>query len=292
MTVELYDSSKKYAAPSGAHLVYGGGPLIDDAKLVGVFFDELSGGTYALRSELDAFLKWIGGSDIFSEESEYDTSGFVLAPGSYLGAFDLSLGGSTPPPPPPPPPPPGPGGCTQCLEDCLGGPCANAVSVHLAKAKNKHKMAARASAGSVLQDSDVQALLANAIAAGSVPASDANTLYVMFFPTGVVIEMGSDASCQTFCGYHSDFSSSGLDLKYAVLPFPDCAGCTAGLAPVDALTAITTHEIAEAITDPDPGSGWYDQTNGEVGDICAWQFRTDAGYNVQLLWSNKKNACI
>lgn len=288
MAVELFDPFKKYAAPAGAHLVYNGGPLMDDAKLVGVFFDELGGGAYALRAQMDGFLRWIGGSDIFTEEGEYNTGGFVLAPGSYLGAFDLSLSGSTPPPPPPP----GQSPCVQCLEGCISGPCANAASVHLEKAKNKHRQAALAAAGTVLQDSDVQTLLTNAITSGAVPAPDANTLYVMFFPTGVVVQMGSDASCQTFCGYHSDFADGRMDVKYAVLPFPDCAGCTAGLAPFDALTAITTHEIAEAITDPDPGSGWYDQNNGEVGDICAWQFRHDGQYNVQLLWSNHKNACV
>src|SRR5207302_9519594 len=32
----------------------------------------------------------------------------------------------------------------------------------------------------------------------------------------------------------------------------------------------TSHELCEAITDPVPGEGWYDDTNGEIGDICAW----------------------
>lgn len=289
MAVELFDPFRKYAAPSSARLIYGGGPLMDDAKMVGVFFDELSGGAYSLQAQMDGFLKWIGGSDIFTEEGEYNTNGFVLAPGSYLGSYEESLSGSNPPPPPPPPT----GGCTQCLEQCLGGPCANAVSTHLDKAANKHRAAHIAASSTVLSDADIQKLLSDALAAGRLPKADANTLYIMFFPTGVVVQMDAqNASCQTFCGYHSNFSDGGVDVKYAVLPFPDCQGCTAGLTPFDALTAITTHEIAEAITDPDPGSGWYDQVNGEVGDICAWQFRKDGPYNVQLLWSNHRRACI
>jgi hypothetical protein len=40
------------------------------------------------------------------------------------------------------------------------------------------------------------------------------------------------------------------------------------------------------------GSGWYDQVNGEIGDICAWHFKKVAGYKVQLEWSNAQNKCV
>ena len=43
----------------------------------------------------------------------------------------------------------------------------------------------------------------------------------------------------------------------------------------DQLTAVTSHELAEAVTDPNVGTGqlgWYDeQLNGEIGDIAAEQ---------------------
>jgi hypothetical protein len=41
-----------------------------------------------------------------------------------------------------------------------------------------------------------------------------------------------------------------------------------------------------------PGAGWYDQINGEIGDICAWHFKKVAGYTVQLEWSNAQNKCV
>src|SRR6266478_7135785 len=53
-------------------------------------------------------------------------------------------------------------------------------------------------------------------------------------------------------------------------PYPTCAGCLGGMAAFDALTATSSHESCEAVTDPVPGSEWYDQVNGEIGDICAW----------------------
>jgi hypothetical protein len=60
----------------------------------------------------------------------------------------------------------------------------------------------------------------------------------------------------------------------------------------DALTGTSSHELCEAITDPVPGSGWYDNANGEIGDICAWNFKKVAGYTVQLEWSNVQGKCV
>jgi hypothetical protein len=41
-----------------------------------------------------------------------------------------------------------------------------------------------------------------------------------------------------------------------------------------------------------PGQGWYDDANGEIGDICAWQTKKLGSYTVQLEWSNKANSCV
>ena len=127
------------------------------------------------------------------------------------------------------------------------------------------------------------------VAAGALPAATANTLYFTFLPPGVTVDAGGDQSCRVFCGYH-DRSAGGL--YYAVMPHPDCAGCLGGLAAFDAMTSVSSHELAEAITDPVPGQGWYDDANGENADICAWQNKPLGGYQVQLLWSNKAGACV
>ena len=140
-----------------------------------------------------------------------------------------------------------------------------------------------------VSDSAIQQMLAAAVARKTLPAPTANTLYFVLLPPGVTVVAGGQRSCQAFCGYH-DRSAGGL--YYAVVPAPDCAGCLGGLKPIDALTSVCSHELAEAITDPVPGQGWYDDTSGEIGDICAWQNKQLGSFEVQLLWSNRANACV
>ena len=99
---------------------------------------------------------------------------------------------------------------------------------------------------------------------------------------------GGSRSCQAFCGYHDTL---GRGIYYAVMPFPNCGGCLGGMTNLDALTSTSSHELCEAITDPVPGQGWYDDTHGEIGDICAWQTKKLGNYTVQLEWSNQDASC-
>lgn len=87
---------------------------------------------------------------------------------------------------------------------------------------------------------------------------------------------------QSYCGYHSNDGA----VYYAVMPHPTCNGCLGGQHAFDALTGISSHELCETITDPVPGKRWYDDKHGEIGDICAWNFKQAAGYTVQLESSN------
>jgi hypothetical protein len=141
-----------------------------------------------------------------------------------------------------------------------------------------------------ITDRAIQHALQHEISTNSAfPAPGPNTLYFLYLPPGVAVIQGGARSCQAFCGYHNDI---GGKIFYAVMPFPGCAGCTGGLSAMDALTSTSSHELCEAITDTIPGQGWYDDANGEIGDICAWKTKTVGSYTVQLEWSNKANACV
>jgi hypothetical protein len=143
--------------------------------------------------------------------------------------------------------------------------------------------------GTSVTDNAVQQMLQAEVARKSLPAPTANTLYFTFLPPGVTVVAGSERSCQAFCGYH-DRSAGGL--YYAVVPYPDCSGCLGDLQALDALTSVCSHELAEAVTDAVPGQGWYDDANGEIGDICAWQNKKLGVYEVQLVWSNRAKGCV
>ena len=144
------------------------------------------------------------------------------------------------------------------------------------------------------------------IRAGRLPKPDANTLYAIFFPAGPVISQGGHDSVTGFCAYHNTVRYRGaVNVRYAVLP-ATAATRKCGPAPGFAnLTIAASHELVEAITDPDvglasklgPPLGWYDPLNGEIADICAGMPATLSApdgrtYTVQKLWSNRRHACV
>ena len=147
-----------------------------------------------------------------------------------------------------------------------------------------------------LTDGDIQTELQGQIAAGVLPAYDANTLYMLYFPASITISLGKYKSCVYFGGYHEGISSGGTPLlAYGVMP--DCNG---GFA---SMTIVSSHEYAEAVTDvlPTPGSNpdypqaWNDANGYEVGDLCegrnATLTRRGTVYTVQEIFNNATNAC-
>lgn len=136
-------------------------------------------------------------------------------------------------------------------------------------------------------DSSVRNYLASLFSGGKLLADD-STVYGLYFPSGMKISTQGGMSCSSFCGYHGHFSYNGLDIKYAVFPYTDCRACSMpGKQVIDILTIVTSHEIREAVTDPDLNA-WYDGSGYEADDKCAWHnlYRTTAGSWVQPEYSN------
>lgn len=141
-----------------------------------------------------------------------------------------------------------------------------------------------------VSDNAIQHMLQHLIVSNSaLPQPGPNTLYFIYVQPGTRVVQGGSASCQAFCGYHNDISGQ---IFYAVMPYPGCQGCTGGMDAFTALTSTSSHELCEAITDAIPGQGWYDDNNGEIGDICAWKTKQVGPYTVQLEWSNNAGKCI
>jgi len=108
-----------------------------------------------------------------------------------------------------------------------------------------------------LADSDVQTWITGKLSgpeAGVLdggapwPQPDTNTLYMVYYPDNVSITMGGGSSCDAFYGYHGDYLLTGTTyVTYSVVarcpPFPMTTA-------IDSVTAIASHELVEAATDP------------------------------------------
>jgi len=139
---------------------------------------------------------------------------------------------------------------------------------------------------STISDSQIQTYLA-----GLLPTLGASStvIYGIYFPAGTTITSGGGASCSNFCGYHGHFLYNGLQIKYAVFPYLNCSACSlSGLTVGDMLTIVTSHEVREAVTDPELNA-WYDNAGYEADDKCAWHnlYKTTNGnFWVQPEFSN------
>lgn len=141
---------------------------------------------------------------------------------------------------------------------------------------------------SAFSDSKVRSYLAS-LFASSVVTADPDTVFGVYFPSGMKITLQGGTSCSAFCGYHGHFTYGGQDIKYAVFPYTDCRACSvSGKAVADILTIVTSHEIREAVTDPDLNA-WFDAAGYEADDKCAWHNlyqMTNGGLWVQPEYSN------
>jgi hypothetical protein len=138
---------------------------------------------------------------------------------------------------------------------------------------------------------------------------DFGHVYVMFLPKHVESCFfpgptdTADNACTinnqpsaAYCAYHSFVPASGL--VYANMPFPIYGSATGftcgsdarfpvietpnGNADADTQVSPTSHEIMEAITDPDVSTGWYDVSGFENGDECAYVYGATQGAPGQL----------
>ncbi len=99
-----------------------------------------------------------------------------------------------------------------------------------------------------------------------------------------------------FCAWH-DWNGT---TAYTNMPYVLDAGSGCGANSVqnqlDGYSIVGGHEYAEAVTDPEPASGWVDSSGEEIGDLCAWQNLTTlslstGSYAIQPLWSNNAGGC-
>jgi hypothetical protein len=151
-------------------------------------------------------------------------------------------------------------------------------------------------------DAQIRAALAQWIEDGTVKAPNAipgaDVLYFIYLSAGVSVTKGTEVSGTDFAGYHSFFTPANLvsPVYYAVVPLPNAPlPGTGGESIADALTRISSHELAEAVTNPDQ-SGWTDfvgpEPRAEIADLCQTDTTVNMnGFAVTKLWLNSQNGC-
>ncbi len=150
-----------------------------------------------------------------------------------------------------------------------------------------------------LTDSNVQATLQwwinnDGKFAGLQP--DGNRLYVIFVEPGVVAADNTGNSSAngggTMLAYHNSFAGqdafgNNVNIRYAVIPYADGAvnNAMSWLTTRDSMTSSASHELAEAVTDPDLSAWWENGTGSEIGEagLTANQQVYVDGYAVQRI---------
>jgi len=122
-----------------------------------------------------------------------------------------------------------------------------------------------------IDDAEIQSELAVQIAAGALPPADAETLYMVYIPSGTIVSIGDARSCSAFGAYHAAAAlpNSTSHLVYAVIP--DCGGS------FNDITNVSSYELLAALTDPFPTAaaqpkfpqGWTSSTADDIGALCA-----------------------
>jgi hypothetical protein len=177
--------------------------------------------------------------------------------------------------------------------------------------------------GATVTDAQIQGMLAHEIGhlgSRNLTESTGQQVYVVYLPPGVHSQH-DEADLQTLA-HHDSFNMwykhysfyrqwwSYDTVPYIVVPDPgtdpiwqthtsdyngagDIAG---GWTNFQKLTEVTTHELAETVTDPVLGTGWcgndaYGNADAsqEIGDLSNLHWTTLNGYYVQKEWSNYFN---
>jgi hypothetical protein len=259
------------AAPPGSHLTYYGGNLLQNVQVIQVLWGTgsyLSGVNSVAAPSMGSFFSNVVASSYLDWLNEYGVATAAAPPSTQKIGRGSFVG-----------------------------------SFQISPALNNN--------GGVITDAQIQTELVKQITAGVLPAPGPSTYYAIFFPHGHTLTQGGTSSCVGggFCAYHGTLANGAATVRYGVHPDMQAgSGCDTGCGsgtPFGNATAVASHELAEAITDPDvglatvvgPPLSWYDSVNGEIGDLCNGGQGTLTGsdglvYTVQEEFSNILGTCI
>jgi hypothetical protein len=145
----------------------------------------------------------------------------------------------------------------------------------------------------IISYTDIQNALDSSISNGIIPPPSSNTCYVIYIVGTKVKNPNSNFTD----GFHHSFNlANGVKATYCFVNAD---------AYFDQITYVTSHELAEAITNPDFDAwSWLDDYGNEICDVCDPSETVSLddlkniygsifhGYTVCRFWSRQKTTCI
>lgn len=259
-------------------LQWNGGPLLSHVEITPVFYGQ-SYYTAAGFSLVDTPAQAEVGKDTQFLQFLVNNSSYI----DLLGEYSV-----TPPTPSPPPPPPGVlGHIIGVVRNIVSSPPVPSAPILIEKGSvDPAIIAADANApanGTQVTDAQIQKLIGQEVQSGNIKP-DANALVVVFLPQGVSIP---ESNGTIITGYHGATASGNI--PYAVITYPPNMSENQAF---NQITYTTSQEVAEAVTDPQPGSGW-NAANPQVVDPSLHNTSTSvAGEVGQLVENNPASACV
>ena len=171
---------------------------------------------------------------------------------------------------------------------------------------------------------DVEALVEAQVRAGAFDVSDPERIFTLVLPPGATLHDGGASSPAGLGGFHDNVTApDGHPVYYAVVVYSERSGTRVnGIdftgTPIDNVTITESHEISEAVTDPDVGLAidtgdshylaWYDDTTpirrrdgtmvldgrgrpmlgkGEIGDIPVLNAELEGDSALASVWGRR-----
>ncbi|GJP59562.1 hypothetical protein CLOP_g15529 [Closterium sp. NIES-67] len=134
----------------------------------------------------------------------------------------------------------------------------------------------KGSRGTKFSDNTAWDVVSNKVGPGKAFPYDANGIYLILTSKDVTIP----GFCKEWCGWHTmDYLKSKRVVYSLVGHHAQCPkSCDAQVfspnanPAIDAMISTIAHEIAEAATNPDVKSGWFDAEDEENADKCSYYY--------------------
>jgi hypothetical protein len=135
--------------------------------------------------------------------------------------------------------------------------------------------------GNCLTDAQIQAEIQKVMTAKGWTGG-INKMFLMFTSSGEGSCSGASCAYSDYCAYHSYFNIGTTPVIYGNMPYANPSYCQVpgtpspnGDAAGDAAANVASHELTEAITDPELNAWYGGDLSHEIGDLCAWNYGTN-----------------